>query len=69
MGEKIIDFQMIRTDNQPTFTCSKSTMEKRQNNVSNLLKVNDKDNRGVFFVNFEQILYIVLVFLLLTLYK
>ena len=27
MGEKIIDFQMIRTDNQPTFTCSKSTME------------------------------------------
>ena len=33
-----------------------------------MLKVNNKENFSVFIVNFENIAYLVLVFLLLTLY-
>ena len=61
-------------DPHPTFV--QSQQWKHQNNVLNLFKVNDKGNRvmsrrhcGVFFVNFEQISYIALVFPFLTLNK
>ena len=47
-----------------------SQLWKHQNNVYKLFKVNNINTRtGVFIVNFEQILLIVLVFPLLTLNK
>ena len=48
---------------QPTFTCSKSTVEILEQGFF-MFKGDDK---GVFIVNFENISHLVLVFLLLTL--
>ena len=53
---------------QPTFTCSKSTQWKQQNNVWNRFKVQWRRS-GVSVVNFEQTSHIFLVFSLLTLNK
>ena len=52
-----------RTINPPTFTCSKLTMETLEQGVKCV------QSSGVFTANFEHILHLVLVFLLLTLNK
>ena len=60
------------TNSKPVFTCSKLIVE-RYNKVWIMFKVTSKDTRTiwrrfcVFIVNFEYILHLVLVFLLLTL--
>ena len=50
-------------ETQLVFTCSKSTMKTPEQSVKSV------QNSGLFIVNFEQILLIVLVFPLLTLNK
>ena len=66
-----------KTATQPTLTCPINQQRKHQNSVWNIFRVNNKEvierrhwrRSGVFIVKFEQILHIVLVFLLLTLNK
>ena len=61
---------------QPAFTCSKLTTERLEQGVETCSKLTIKTperNRwrrfGIFFVNFENISHLVLMFLLLTLSK
>ena len=65
-----LEFQFILNHTQSTFT-AQSHQLKHQNNKWKMLKVNNKDTRMTSsmssFVNFEQIVHIALVFLLLKL--
>ena len=52
---------------QPAFTCSKLTLETTEQVVKYLVLERPQWRRsGIFIVNFEHILYLVLVFLFIT---
>ena len=57
----------LLSDIPSQYLLTQSQQWKHQNNVWNLFKVNNKDS--FFFVNFEQIAHIAMMFSLLTLSK